>query len=893
MKPERWARVQEIFHDALEREETARDAFLDSACASDVELRQEVMSLIDAHEGDGPVDSLDGESWVPSESPGDRVGPYRIVRLLGQGGMGSVYLAEREGDSFTQYVALKLMRSGFADPRLEDRLMSERRILARLEHPGIARLIDGGATTAGQPYFAMEYVEGSAVVDYCDEKRLPIAERLRLFLHVCAAVHYAHQQLVVHRDLKPNNILVNSAGNPKLLDFGIAKVLDPEEGLEGGTRTAPWITPAYASPEQVRGERASTLSDVYALGILLYELLSGRRPYDVESGSPAEIERIVCRQIPDRPSVLALRGTGAPDRDGDPTSPTSKQRSHSRNTTPERLRRRLAGDLDTIVLKALAKDPARRYSSVEQFAEDIRRHLDGRPVLARPDSLGYRVSKLVQRHRAAAAAAAVILLILVAYGATVTVQNRRVSLALEQARVEADRSTQLTDLLMGLFENPGTTGGDAQAARELLGQGLARAERMAGRPAAQGQMLAALGQVYFHLGEYDLAAPLLERAIEVQRNTHGDRHINVAESLVALGQVYRLMSRLPESEALFREALETERAILGPTNPRIAKTMGRLSLTLRDAGNYAAAEPLIREALSMQRRLLPEDHPDLAQSVNNLAALLRRMGEFETAEALYREALEMRRRIYEGDHPDLAESLNNLALQLVQSGDPEGAEPLYREAVAMYRRLFGEEHPYVATVTRNLGSVVRRLGDLDEAERLYREALSVARGAHGDEHPEVASGLFALAFVLGDRRDFDDAEPYFRQALEMRRRLLGEEHPIVATSLRGLGAMYRDKGELDSAETVLGEAVRIARKALGDDHVTTASALHELGATLGEQERYADAEPLLLEALDIRRRILGETNSFVTDTARELVNLYESSGRSADAAQYRSLAGQN
>jgi serine/threonine-protein kinase len=830
--------VQEIFHNALDLDAARRDAFLDEACSNDSELRREVDSLLRAHDEEGLVDNI------------------VVVKPLGEGGMGAVLLAERTGADFTQSVALKLMRPGFVDATLHERFRTEQRILARLEHPGIARLIDGGTTASGQPYYAMEYVAGTNVLDYCDHKRLSVTQRLRLFLDICEPV-----------------------------------LIHTTEDRDGVRRTGAWFTPAYASPEQVRGEEASTLSDVYALGVLLYEMLTGHRPYDTDYKKASEIERIVCEQVPVNPSSIVTRPAAIQAADGTTIERRPEELSEARSSTPERLRKRVSGDLDAIVLKALAKEMTTRYPSVQQLADDVRRHMEGQPVSARADTVAYRVRRFVRRHRALVTSSGALVFVLLAYGITVTVQNRRVGRALDQARIEADRSAQLTDLLIGLFESPspGLARSDSLTAHELLDRGLERVEQMDGRPAAQAQMLHAIGSVHRHLGEYAEAAPLLERALDLRRELHDENHLNVAESLVALADVYRLLNQLPESEALLREALSMERDLLGSEHRLVARTMSELSLTLRDAGDYRAAEPLARGALAMRRRLLGDEHQDVAESVNYLAALLRRLGDYEASEPLYREALTMRRRLYGGDHPEIAESLNNLAVQLMDMGDYGAAEPHYRGALGMYRRLFGDNHPFVATAMGNLGILLSRMDRLDEAEELYRGALAIKRQVYGEEHPEAASALFLIGSLHRRRGDYGTAEPYYRQVLEMRRELLGDEHPAYVGILQGYAGLLREMGQLERAEALYREAIEIGRRTLGDNHPSTATSLHGLGILLRNRGEREEAESHLVEALEIRRRILGDGHSFVAAVARELVALYEDWNRPEQLDRYRPL----
>ena len=518
MDPDRWQQVKALFEAAQKRDPAMRDAFLNKRCAGDPDLLEEVRSLLQAHEAEGPVErAMDRMNTSLHQRPsgsfeGWRIGPYKLVDELGHGGMGRVFLAERADGQFDQEVALKLLSIAFPAPEATERFLAERQILATLRHPHIARLLDGGVTEGGQPYFVMERIEGRRIDTYCDAHQLSVRERLRLVLDVCDAVQYAHQKLVVHRDLKPANILVTEEGQVKLLDFGIAKLLDPEAmriQTDPATRTGQHpMTPDYASPEQVRGADVTTASDVYQLGIVLYELLTGRRPYSVEDQTPSEVERIICEEEPAPPSAAVNR-------------PDDVSRTGS---SPAELRKTLRGDLDTIVMKALRKEPDRRYDSAEQLAGDLRRFLGGHPVSAHPDRWTYRAGKFVRRHRGGVAAAAVIVLLLIGYGVTITWHSQRTQAALDRAQREAQQSEQVTDFLVGLFERaepyqaagPAARLGDTLTTRELLDQGAARARReLSDQPEVQATMMHTLGRIYRQRGHHDEAASLLDDALAV------------------------------------------------------------------------------------------------------------------------------------------------------------------------------------------------------------------------------------------------------------------------------------------------------------------------------------------------------------------------------------------
>ncbi|HMA41543.1 MAG TPA: serine/threonine-protein kinase [Gemmatimonadales bacterium] len=882
----RWARIQELFQAALEQAPDARAAYLQQACGTDPGVHAEVVSLLDAHEDPGPIARLLPES--PATLPLDRIGPYRILAPLGEGGMATVYLAEREGPDYTQLVALKISRTGGADARLADRLRGERRILAGLEHPNIARLVDGGATSVGQPFCAMEFVDGPNLLDYADRQRLTVAQRLELFLEVCDAVHYAHQQLVVHRDLKPSNILVSPEGRAKLLDFGIAKLLDAAQEVDPSilTHTVAWFTPAYASPEQVRGEQVTTLTDVYALGVVLYELLAGARPYDVDARSPAEIERIVCDRIPDPPSTAAGRA--------------SPEVAQARRSSAERLRRQIAGDLDTIVLKALGKEPARRYASVEQLAEDLRRYLHGHPVLARPDRFGYRAGKFVRRHRTAVAAATLAALSLiggitaVAWQAARARRERdRAARALVEARQALSQSEDVTGFLLGLFRSndPSVTSGNLAAARELLRRGVTQADSLAGQPAVQARMLDALGDVYANLGEYDESRRLLERALALRRATLGEQHVDVAQSLNHLGTLARRLANYAAAESLYLSALAIERRALGDSDLAVARTLSNLGFLMPYVARLAEGEAYYRSALAITRRVKPAGDPDVAKAVGRLCETLARRGKRAEAESLLREVAAARRRTAGQQDPTLAETLLSLAdLIATDSGRITEAESLYRQALAIQRRTFGDRSPVLSHALDGLSDVLAARGAFAEAEGLEREVLDIRREALGAEHPSVAEALGHLAALMERQGRYQEALTLRRRALALWRRSMGPEHPVVAGAMTDVAVVLTEMNELDEAERLFRTSLAMRERTSGPDHPVLAFTLRRYAELRIKRRDYAGAEAFLLRALDILRKQLPAEHLEVRVVNNTLAELYDTWGRPEDARRYRAAA---
>jgi serine/threonine-protein kinase len=888
----RWDDLQALFAAALDLPLAEREAFLDTACAGDPALREELASLLAAHGTGGAVDRLadiviDGLAGHMRDpvDPGDRVGMYRVVRQVARGGMGAVYVAERDDQQFQQRVALKFLRPGHDYDELRRRFATERRILGQLVHPSIARLLDAGVSSHGLPYLVMEFVEGAPIDRYCDDQRLAIDERLDLFCRVCDAVQYAHQNLVVHRDLKPSNILVDEGGAVKLLDFGIAKLLE-EDAESSSPRTATrWMTPEYASPEQVRGGPITTATDTYALGILLFELLTGRRPYETAGKSAGEIEHAVCETDPPRPStVVAGPITGGLAAPGGATDPVSA----ARHTQPERLRRRLRGDLDVIVLHALHKEPARRYASAGELASDVRRHLAGLPVRAQPDSFRYRAGKFVRRHRVGVGAGVLLGLSLLAGTAATAWQARIAARERDQARLEAETAAAVSTFLADLFASadPGRSLGTDPPVSRILAAGAARAEsELAGQPALQGRLLFVIGDVYRSMGRFAAAESLLARSAEVRRAALGDRSPDLAESLTGLATVLLAMQRPNDAEPLLREALMIWESALGPEAPRVAGAMNNLGSLFHNRGLLDSAAAYYGRAVTLRQRAGDDTTPSYATDLGNLASVLARQGDLEAADSLQRRVLALRRTHLEPNHPDVAASLNNLAVVLYRKEDFAGAERMLREALDIRRAVLGPEHPEVAQGLNNLAAAVEKQGDLVAAERLYQESLALKRRIVGDAHPTVATSLNNLGVLERARGNLDTALALFREALAVRRAAYPDGHPSLATSLDNLGALFRAGGDLEAAEEPLREALELRRRLLAADHPELGHSAATLGAVLGEQGRCAEAEPLLAEGLRVRQAALPAGHQSIGVVQGDLGRCQLALGREVEAEQ--------
>jgi tetratricopeptide (TPR) repeat protein/predicted Ser/Thr protein kinase len=848
----RWRRLEDLLDRTLARPADERAAFLEAECAGDPDLARELRSLVEAQTVEhGPLESLAAALGAPVQGEGGatsvRIGPYRLVRELGRGGMGLVYLARRADGQYTREVALKLAQNPMFDASLRERFFAERDILARLSHRNIAALFDGGVTEEGHPYFTMEYVDGRPIDRYCDEERLDVRARVRLFLQVCDAVAAAHRSLVVHRDLKPTNVMIDASGQVKLLDFGIAKLLDPGTRADQTQPAIRLFTREYASPEQLRGAPVTTASDVYSLGALLYRLVTGSPAHRFEGDTPSHVEHVICELPPAAPGVDA--------------------------------------DLDNVVLKALSKDPARRYASVELLGQDLDHYLRGLPVAARADSAAYRAGKFVKRHRIAVAASLLVAAALMVGTVAPMIQARRAQLAAERAeRV----STLVTDLFR--LAEPGRMQGGAITARELLDRGSERiATELADDPDAQATMYGVVGRLYRNLALNEPAGRALERALELRRSTSGAESLPYAEALHNLGDVTYERSEYGKAADIYRSALDLRRRLggapqdiaaslegLGRTlsaagkhieaqvflaeavdlrrrhggERELVKTMHELALAYLRQGNAAAGEPLFREAVELARRMPPTSADLQIASLVNLARLRHR---FERkpheAQALFVEALGIARRVYPMGHPDIATCLSELAAAVRDTGNLADAETYAAEAVAMYGRLYGPLHREVIVATHRLGGIVGKRGRDAEAERLFRQALTAGRDSLGDSHPSTLAVQEDLAALFKAQGRIAEASALLESAVVATRRAYGENDVYVARAWAALGQLHAAGGDRARAERELRRALDVRRRIHPAGHWRIAEAETALGALLVEAGRHEEAEALLAAAV--------------------------------------------
>ena len=808
-------RLEELFHHAAELLPTERASFLDQLPPEDAELRAELEELLAADEETAAEAGLQRRVQEARElpeapfferppcSPGDHIGPYRILRELGRGGLGTVFLADRDDREFSRRVALKVVRPGMESENVLERLRRERQILAELDHPNIARLFDGGATAEGLPYFAMEVIEGERIDSWCRKQGTPFRQRIEMLRKVCEAVHYAHRKLVLHRDLKPSNILVGENGEPKLLDFGIAKVLGSEGEApasilaESPTLTETghlFLTPEFASPEQVRGENLSTASDVYSLGVILYQLVTGSRPYEFDRRRFSELERVICQVEPARASEMARR---FPELAAPGWQPAAR-----------------GDDLDNILAMALRKEPERRYLSAADLAEDLRRYLEDLPVSARADTAGYRLRKFTRRHRWGVAASAAMILLLLATVVLTTWQARI-------ARQERARAEGVANFLLEVFRvsDPYETLGNQITAREILDRGAARMKNDPGLSP-------------------DLRADLLE----------------------TMGKVYRNLSVFEPAAGMLEEARQIRSAELSPQDPRRRHNLIELAKLELDRRRFEAALDLLEQTAEIAPGSW-RAHPDELEVDHLRAQSLEGLNRFEEAEALLQSALAATR---EGEEAVKGKILNTLGTVAIRRQDPRLAEQYFREALAVRLEKFGQTHPEVADSRHNLALAFQDQGRLAEAETQYRLILEDYRSLFGERSTRVAISLLNLAAVRLFQRDPDGAETFYRESLEIRQEIYGADHVAQAEPWIGLARcsqmranIARKAGDqegflrhLDVASQLATLASRLDRARYGDESL---QALRDdyLLAELAWQKGEPEAEALFLRLVTI------------------------------------------
>ncbi len=781
-----------------------------------------------------------------SSSVARLIGHYRLLQKIGEGGMGEVWEAEQT-EPVQRRVALKLIKRGMDSTQVVARFESERQALALMDHPSIAKVFDAGTTERGRPYFVMELVHGVPITEYCDRHRMSVRQRLKLFIQACEGIQHAHQKAVIHRDVKPTNILVaeqNGSPVPKIIDFGVAKAtaqrltertLFTELGQLIGT-------PEYMSPEQAEltGEDIDIRTDVYSLGMVLYELLVGALPFDPKELRQAgliELQRKIREDEPAKPSTQITRM-------GDSSTLAAK----ARRTTPAALAKNLRGDLDWIVLKALDKDRNRRYESARALALDIRRFQADEAIEARPPNTLYRFEKFVKRHKLAVAVSSLLAFSLVILTLLMTVQSIRIARERDRAESEAAKAEAVVEFLQDTLgsADPYEGRGREVTVAQVLDRAADEVDTsFAGEPLTRSAVRQTIGVTYSHLGRYPEAESLLRQSLETRRQLLGDHNADVAESLASLAWLRTAQGDYTEAESLYEEALKIWEGESGDVRAEVAEALNGLGGALYGDGRYAEAADLFREAIELRRQVFADDSEEVATSQNDLAMSLARQGQYEEAEPLYLEVLSTRQRLHAEDHPNLAQTLNNTGMFYYRSGDSVTAEPYLRQSLEMNRRLLGDKHPEVSTSLNNIG------------------------------------------LVLVDKGDFAGAAAVFREVLALDTELLGEQHPYVAGTLRSLGDALMRAGDLGEAETLLREAEQRYRVALDEGHWQVSNTQSFIGECLQLQGRFEEAEELLLAAYPALAAQLGPDHRRTQRALQRVVDLYDAWGKPEEAAEYR------
>jgi serine/threonine protein kinase len=879
MESTRWQKIQTLFHKAAEIPETEQRTFLESECADDPALVGEVIILLEEDaRGSSMLDGGVAEvahqmlSEPAAESlPFKEFGPYRILRALGEGGMGVVYLAERE--DLGSQVAIKILRDAWLSPARRDLFAAEQRTLAQLNHPSIARLYDADTSPDGSPFFVMEYVEGVPLTLYCDKNNCSINGRLRLFRAVCEAVLYAHQHAVIHRDLKPSNVLVKNDETVRLLDFGISKHIASRGDSSDNTMTAVRLmTPAYAAPEQIRGEQVGIHTDVYSLGVILYELLAGHLPFDLSKLTLAQAERVLTEQEAEKPSAVMKRNVLL-----------AQQQKHAASTSDSAW-----ADLDVLCLTAMHKDPQRRYRSVEALIRDIDHYLKCEPLEALPDALSYRLRKFVTRNRQPVAAVALVFTLVVGLVIFFTV---RLAIARNAALAEAARTQRIQKFMTNLFQGGDASAGPADSLRvvTLLDRGVQEAQSLKADPAVQADLYETLGAIYQKLGKLDQANTLLNAGLEERKSLYGADTAPVAESLVALGLLRADQAQLPEAEKLVREGLTMTKRHLPPNHPAVAKATAALGLVLEDRGSYDEAIKTLEEAVRLQSAKGAAT-PEVASSLYELASTHFYAGHYEISESLNERVLFMYRQIYGERHPRVADVLINLGAIKYDLGHYPEAEKYDRQALDIVQSWYGKDNPETASDLTILARALVREDRNDEAIDLLQQSLAIKERVYGKVHPSVASSLNELGTAALRQGKNDAAEQYFSRMVDIYRQVYGEHHYLFAVALANLGSVYSSREEWPRAEKIYRQVIPIFTESQSANHINTGVARIKLGRALLRQNRYPEAEAETRAGYEILIHQMDSKVSWLVNARKDLAEEYDALKQPEQAAKFRAEA---
>jgi serine/threonine protein kinase len=853
VNPARWQQLMSAFDEALQLDPSLRAGYIEEICPADPKLRHEIESLLAAHERmrpdflNTPAAGLDAFQELSGADPwiGRHIGPYQLIRQLGSGGMGEVYFAIRADEEFHQEVAVKLIRSGQNSAAVVSRFKIERQILASLDHPNIAKLLDGGRTPQGQPYFVMEYVPGVPITNYCDAKKLKIRERLELFIQVCEGVQYAHQNAIIHRDLKPANILVAEVdGKPvaRIIDFGVAKATAPSVPEHTQlTRFGHLMgTPDYMSPEQADPQVRiiDTRTDVYSLGVVLYVLLTGLLPFEPRRRDNQPLDEFLRRLREEEPPRAS--GKLSADRDSSAAS------ALARGVEPKQLVKLLRGDLDWITMKALERDRARRYGTPAELAADLRRYLNHEAVLARPPSTVYRARKYIRRHRAAVSVTAGLMVLLAAFSVLQALELRRTA-------QQRDRATRVTEFMTGMFKvaDPSEARGNSVTVREILDKASNDIRLGLGRdPQVQAQMMQVMARTYMNLGLYPRAHDLAKAALDAQLALLGPENRETLTSRELLAYSESREGHPAAAEPQERAILADERRILGLEDPLTLESMIHLAVTLQVRNDYRGEEELAREVIEIStRRMAPESALTLkARSL--LAGSLFIQQRLPDAELAFRQLLDADRHVLGSDHPETLKAMSNLGIVINFQGRRAEAEPLFRDSLSLEQRVFGPEHDVTLMTQAHLGYLLRGEGRGAEAEKLDRQTWTIRARTLGKDDSRTLWSESSVARDLLLEGDLAAAEQLEREAMAGLRRVAGVADSDTVDAQTGLAEILNREGRWAEAEALARQS--LAQAPHSENPLAMADAMRELGISLAHSNRYADADKLFREMLEQR-----------------------------------------
>lgn len=800
MNQDRLNKIRELFDKASNLNAVEREVFLNQECANELELKKEILSLLDSLEN--TKDFLEEASTIVEQNKNNftdpyidkQIGNYLIDGEAGVGGMGIVYTGRRNDKEFEQKVAIKILKHGITSEYLLKRFQIERQTLANLQHQNIARLLDGGRTIDGLPYLVMEFIDGIPITEFCHQKKLSLEEKLKLFREVCTAVQYAHQNLIVHRDLKPGNILVTKDGIPKLLDFGIAKLIDEElvDNNEGLTRTGVWhLTPEYASPEQIKGEKITTASDIYSLGVLLYQILTGYQPYKISNNSPAVISKIITEEIIQKPSEKVK----------------DKLREHAESNLflNDKISNQLKGDLDNIVSKAMHKDPARRYVSVEQFSEDVRRHLSGLPVIAQKDTAGYRLSKFIQRHKVGFISSVgfivflIINLIAIIWQANIAANER------DKAKLEAQKVETVNKFLLDMLSSvdPTEIGRDVKVYDVLRKSALGVEKGFKDQPGIEASIQKTIGKTLTSLGEYDEAKPHLLRSLLLNERVYGKQSNQASESNYELALYYHWIGELKTADSLYKKSLQIFKRNSDVSKRSLASTLNDYGILKSDFAEFDESKKMYEESLNILLENYGEKDRDVASLYNNLAIVMQAQKDLDGAEKYFHKALELNIELFGENRPEVSSNYNNLAYIYIDKGDFTRAEEYFIKSLELKKKYYGADHSYVGFAFLNLGGLEFRIGKINESEKYILDAIKNLKKSVNEDHIWLGLAYYWYGKILIEKSKYSEAETYLRKSLTINKKNYPKDHPNIISSSAELGVVSFHLGKFAEAEKLL------------------------------------------------------------------------------------------